>query len=591
MMKISTKNSYWGVALVVLLFAFFVRFIGLMQTPPALYWEEVALGYDAYSILQTGKDHHGNPWPIVAFESFGDWKPSLYFYSLVPFIAIFDLQPWVVRVPSVLAGMSIVLAVGILSKKVAFLLSLENPNKYGLIGLFLASISTWAIHFSRGGWEVNLATGLLSWGAVFGLYGVDYATKQKVFKPVYILLSALLLVLSVYAYHGTRLVAPLIGVLLAWYWLSATSLKTFSLKQIWPIITSGCLAVLMIAPILLSLQSPQVSQRFAETSIFSTLEVIIESNQAKEALDNTFLSKILYHRYILFGREILTNYVDHFNLNFLFISGDSNPRHSTGYGGLLHYQEFIFLLVGIGVIIHKKQKSGLLLLAWWLVAIIPAALTKTTPHALRILPAMPAMLVITSLGLGVCFEYVVKVYHSKISILSKISTQNVTHMLTQKSYLFISIALVSVYIGTFTFWWRQYWLVYPKQSSSEWQYGYQQMVTEVEMRRGLQSGPVYITREQGRPAMYYWFYTKTDPVLVQAENATAKKDQSEFLTFQNISFPNTVHEISIQDDGAIVASSQAGLEHFQQKNMIIEDLVSVQNQLGKTIWNIYTVKP
>ena len=55
--------------------------------------------------------------------------------------------------------------------------------------------------------------------------------------------------------------------------------------------------------------------------------------------------------------------------------------------------------------------------------------------------------------------------------------------------------------------------------------------------------PVYITREQGRPAMYYWFYTKTDPKDVQKANDLVKKDQGEYLEFENIKFINTVGEI------------------------------------------------
>ena len=44
----------------ILLLAIFLRFFNLSNNPPSLYWEEAALGYDAYSILKTGKDFHGH---------------------------------------------------------------------------------------------------------------------------------------------------------------------------------------------------------------------------------------------------------------------------------------------------------------------------------------------------------------------------------------------------------------------------------------------------------------------------------------------------------------------------------------------------
>ena len=89
---------------IIFVLAVFLRFYKLSSNPPSLYWEEAALGYDAYSILKTGKDFHGNKFPLVAFESFGDWKPSLYFYTLVPSIALFGLNEFAVRFPSAFFG-------------------------------------------------------------------------------------------------------------------------------------------------------------------------------------------------------------------------------------------------------------------------------------------------------------------------------------------------------------------------------------------------------------------------------------------------------------------------------------------------------
>jgi len=84
----------------VLILAAVLRFYHLGFNPPSPYWEEAALGYDAYSILKTGKDFHGHSWPLIAFESFGDYKPSLYFYATVPSVAIFGLNTFAVRFPS-----------------------------------------------------------------------------------------------------------------------------------------------------------------------------------------------------------------------------------------------------------------------------------------------------------------------------------------------------------------------------------------------------------------------------------------------------------------------------------------------------------
>jgi len=98
----------------VLLLTIWLRFYQLGQLPGSLYWEEAALGYDAWSIAQTGADHHGHPWPVAAFESFGDWKPSGYFYALAPFVKVWGLRNWVVRAPAAVSGIMLVVAIGAL---------------------------------------------------------------------------------------------------------------------------------------------------------------------------------------------------------------------------------------------------------------------------------------------------------------------------------------------------------------------------------------------------------------------------------------------------------------------------------------------
>ena len=71
--------------------------------PPGLTADEAVMGYDAYSLLKTGKDQFGNAWPL-AFRSFGDYRPPLYVYAAIPFVALFGLTPLAVRLPSMIAG-------------------------------------------------------------------------------------------------------------------------------------------------------------------------------------------------------------------------------------------------------------------------------------------------------------------------------------------------------------------------------------------------------------------------------------------------------------------------------------------------------
>ena len=84
--------------IIILLVAFLIRFINLGNTP-ALNPDEAALGYNAYSLIETSKDEHGISWPLH-FKSFGDFKPGGYVYLALPFIKVFGLNTTAVRLPN-----------------------------------------------------------------------------------------------------------------------------------------------------------------------------------------------------------------------------------------------------------------------------------------------------------------------------------------------------------------------------------------------------------------------------------------------------------------------------------------------------------
>ncbi|KKU78425.1 MAG: Glycosyl transferase family 39, partial [Candidatus Amesbacteria bacterium GW2011_GWA2_47_70] len=83
----------------ILILASVLRLYKLSSYPAGLNADEAALGYNAYSLMLTGRDEHGHPWP-VNLESFGDFKPAGYAYLLIPFIKVFGLTELAVRLPS-----------------------------------------------------------------------------------------------------------------------------------------------------------------------------------------------------------------------------------------------------------------------------------------------------------------------------------------------------------------------------------------------------------------------------------------------------------------------------------------------------------
>ena len=73
-----------------------LRVARLGSVPLGLAQDEAVDGYDAYSILKTGRDHHGNFMPIV-MQGFNDYRMPLFQYSLVPLVWMLGLKTEVVR--------------------------------------------------------------------------------------------------------------------------------------------------------------------------------------------------------------------------------------------------------------------------------------------------------------------------------------------------------------------------------------------------------------------------------------------------------------------------------------------------------------
>ncbi|PIS09386.1 hypothetical protein COT75_01770 [Candidatus Beckwithbacteria bacterium CG10_big_fil_rev_8_21_14_0_10_34_10] len=502
MKKIKNSRLVWLVLGLVLLLAVFLRFYKLSQFPSSLYWEEAALGYDAYSLLKTGRDHRGNSWPIVYLESFMDFKPPLYVYTLIPSIAVFGLNEFSVRFPSALFGTLTVLVVYFLTKELFKSKNIDiykDKNRYSkysilnfkylpLIAVLLLAISPWHLQFSRAAFEANLALFLTSTGAFLFL---------KSFKKNYLLIfSAGCFGLSLYAYHGARVFSFLLVLILTFVFLK----RTLKIKKI-ILIMALALGLVLSFPLISSLKSGQVQQRFQETSVFATLDPVLESNKKIEKDRSGVMAKVIHHRFWEYSRLFLNQYFTHFSGSFLFLSGDINPRHSIQEFGQLYHWEIVTLILGVVFLLKNfKRKQAQLILAWLLIGPVPGAITKAAPHSLRTIFSLPIFMIISSLGLVGLFTAISK---SPIYIRKR---------LINKKPLFLTVGFIILI--EFIFYLHFYYHHYPKLYSAYWQYGLKEAVGFIKENENKYES-IYLTNAYGRAYMYYLFYTQMDPLKAQ----------------------------------------------------------------------------
>ena len=340
------KNNKNFILLAVIVFiAVFLRFYQLGSNPPSLTWDEVAWGYNAYSLGIDGKDEFGRFLPHDYLESFGDFKPPVY----------------------------------------AYFSQSKHKENYALVSSLFLAISPWHILLSRGAFEANVA----SFFIVLGIWGFLAAVGDKKW---YLVISAISFAISMYTFNTPRIVVPILVLILAVIFRK----KLFEIKR--EAIISFIVGFLIFAPIIGFLLSPQAALRYKEVNIFSDAGVVKSANQLIENDGNAIWSKIIHNRRVLYGIEYVKHYFDNLSPMFLFIRGDGNPKFSTQEVGQMYIFDIVFLIGGIFLLIKKREGYFWLIPLWLLIGIIPAATARETPHALRIETTLPTFQIIAAYG-------------------------------------------------------------------------------------------------------------------------------------------------------------------------------------------------
>lgn len=477
----------------ILLVATFLRFFQLGVNPPSLTWDEVSWGYNAFALGIDGRDEFGRVLPYNYLESFGDFKPPMYAYLDIIPIKLLGLTEFATRFPSALFG---VMTVAMTYALVLLLFEKSEKKKhYAIVSSFLLAISPWHLMLSRAAFEANVSTFFLVSGVTCFLYAM-----QK--KQGFLILSVVSFVFSMYTFNTSRIVAPLLIItLLIIFWKRLLEKKKISL-------IAAVVGFLIFLPTISFLFSPQARLRFQEVNIFSNISVIQTANQQVSNDQNAIWSKILHNRRTLFAGEFMKHYLDNLSFHFLFISGDGNPKFSIQDVGQMYIWELPFLLLGILLLFRFHEGRWYLIPLWLLLGIIPAATARETPHALRIETTLPTFQILVAYG-------VVQSY----ALLTK--------------YKQIFIVVISLVVGVnLLYFLHSYYYTYPREFSSEWQYGYKSAISYVNQTQSSYD-QVVVTTALGRPYIYFLYYLQIPPSYFR-QHAVVKRDTFGFVNVTEV---------------------------------------------------------
>lgn len=483
--------------LLIIILAAFLRLFQLSSVPPSPSLDEVSIGYNAYSILKTGKDEYGYSFPVL-LRAYDDWRPGLYVYLVIPFLPLFGLSTLAVRLPSALLSVFTVylayrLVRELFGKEIilAFGRSI-NTEFLAPLASFLLAISPWHIYLSRLGHEVSLGLTAFLLGIYFFIRAIRHQKKTGSF-----IASSIFFVISLYGYQSQKIIVPIVlfGAVVLFY--------RNKMHQRREVVLAAVIGVILIVPLIIASSSPQALIRFKATSAFSSIDQKYQESAEKilEAKENgDVMGEILNNRRFIVPQIFINNYISHFSPLWLFTNSGSE-QHKVPNLGLLYIWESAFIGIGFFVFllsnINLRYKA--LIMLWFFSSPLAAAITTGAPHAMRSYTFLPLWQLFCALGILMVFEYLRQFLSSKLLI-----------------GLFAFVSVISgIYFAD------NYFVVFPKTQSSSFRYALSKAILYTKQVEKEYPQIIFSNRDNLHQSyMFFLFYTQYDPKRYLSDGGT-----------------------------------------------------------------------
>lgn len=355
----------------IFILALVLRIFRLGTFPYGFHTDEVHAAWNALSILKTGHDDKGNLLPLY-YNTFGDYRPAGIFYTIIPSLIVFGRTEFAVRFPSALIGALTVIPIYL------FTLELTKNKKLGVFSSFLLAISPWHIDVSRATSETIIAAFL----TLYALYYFIKAIKRKEIRKKNYVICLLLVFISYFFYHSTRVVTPVFfAITTLYFWKQVDRKAVRDLMYLTTILVFSLTLVFAI--------NPDARGRLTQVSILGDIDTQYEIAHAADIINN---------KYVVYAKRFVNEYVKYFSPDFLIGYSARPYRYITPGIGILTFTDGVLLLIGIVQVARRKENALPLLLL--LASPIPAALTtEDSPNLMRSLYMIIFIVIIGAYGL------------------------------------------------------------------------------------------------------------------------------------------------------------------------------------------------
>lgn len=438
-----------------------LRFYQLDNIPPGLTIDESSEGYNAFSLLHTGKDRYGQSLPIL-FRSFGSFQAPLYTYLTIIPIYLFGNSIFSIHFVSAVSGVILVVITFIL------LVDFKKTKSIGSAAIvgFLVTISPWAIFFSRIGTEASLGVTLFSLSFL-----IFYLSLNRLWLfPV----ATFTLGLSTHAYYSERL----ISILFLFVFILLFKKNFFSKKKF--LILGLIFFAITQIPHLMIINSGAFSRRITQVDYLN--DQFFQSNSGD-------LRHMPFGKIFFIIREFSSQYLAYFSPNNLFFDPDPQGARSMPDLSVFYTWMIIPFVFGLrSLMINRSSPLIRILILLVVLAPIPASLTRDPFSSIRILVFLWGITITIAFGM-----------HYLLSILSSFKL---------KALIFItitSLSLIQLYIA--------YFVLLKYERSENYGSPYLELLKKIE---NMKSEKIVVdsARELGT-GIRFAFFKKYDPFSLQ----------------------------------------------------------------------------
>jgi 4-amino-4-deoxy-L-arabinose transferase-like glycosyltransferase len=409
--KASFPNQTFLILAVIIFCGAVLRLYNLRISPPGLNQDEATNAWNAYCLLKTSKDQAGVSWPIFYTRGLGGNNTTLFIYLLIPFQLIGGMNVITTRLLAAVGGIATILLIYYVGKKMF-------DRWVGLAAAGFLAFNPWNIQQSRWGHEASLCAlyglvplAVLLWANIpicrFASHSIkdnQLQEEDKPARPIVAGIGGALAGICCYGYHAVRIFVP--------FFIFGIFVVTL------PNLLRGmrnrrtALAIVLFAVMFSATFGPLAWKHITDPEGIGRHA---KYNYLWDESDST-ATKV---------QKVLSRYIEHFGLDFLFVRGDHYLIQAPPGTGQFHWYMLPVMAAGMAIVLWQFNSSlaARVLLVYILTYPLGDCFSHAiSMHALRSMPGLCSLILLGAVGAVIGVKWLWKQSHIKTSIIIAVFT-------------------------------------------------------------------------------------------------------------------------------------------------------------------------